>query len=310
VTNNHTSGTVTVIDAATNMAVTTIAVGEYPSAVAFTPDGTLAYVTNGGIDNGVFTVSVIDTASRAVVGNPITVGSFPNSIAITPDGKQAYVGNGGSGLSTVSVIDTTTNTVTTTLSGMNSPRGVATRPIPPGVRVPNVVGTTQAAATTAIAGGGLTLGTVTPQSSATVVPGTVISQNPSAAALVGSGAAVDLVVSSGVAVPNAVGATQAAATSAITAAGLTLGTVTQQSSSTVTSGSVISQNPAGGTNVAGGSAVNLVVSTGGGSSGGGYGGGGGMDQLTLLALLTSLAAGWRRPQTPRYCSSHGVDCTP
>ena len=56
--------------------------------------------------------------------------------------------------------------------------------------------------------------------------------------------------------------TQAAATTAITTAGLVLGTVTTQSSSTVPSGSVISENPAAGTEVNVGSAVNLVVSSG------------------------------------------------
>jgi hypothetical protein len=65
-----------------------------------------------------------------------------------------------------------------------------------------------------------------------------------------------------VAVPNVVGNTQAAATTAITGAGLTLGAVTMQSSNTVTSGSVISENPAAGTSVASGSAVALAVSTG------------------------------------------------
>jgi len=65
-----------------------------------------------------------------------------------------------------------------------------------------------------------------------------------------------------VAVPNVVGETQAAATTAIMGAGLVVGTVTQQSSSTVASGDVISESPAAGTNVATGSAVNLVVSTG------------------------------------------------
>src|SRR5205823_13119832 len=65
-----------------------------------------------------------------------------------------------------------------------------------------------------------------------------------------------------VAVPNVVGETEAAATSAITSAGLTAGTVTMQSSATVASGSVISESPAAGTSVAMASAVNLVVSSG------------------------------------------------
>src|SRR5205085_5182913 len=82
---------------------------------------------------------------------------------------------------------------------------------------------------------------------------------------VASGSAVSLVVSSGpaqIAVPNVVGQMQAAAASAITGAGLTVGAVTQQSSSRVASGSVISESPAAGTKVASGSAVSLVVSTG------------------------------------------------
>ena len=65
-----------------------------------------------------------------------------------------------------------------------------------------------------------------------------------------------------VAVPNVVGQTQAAASTAITSAGLVLGTVTTQSSSTVPSGSVISESPIAGTPVNAGSAINLVVSSG------------------------------------------------
>jgi hypothetical protein len=59
-----------------------------------------------------------------------------------------------------------------------------------------------------------------------------------------------------------VGDTQAAASAAITGAGLTLGTVTMQSSASVASGHVISENPAAATSVAKGSAVALVVSSG------------------------------------------------
>ena len=66
-------------------------------------------------------------------------------------------------------------------------------------------------------------------------------------------------------VPNVVGLAQAAATSALTAVGLRVGTVTTAPSATVAVGSVISANPAAGTSVAAGSAVDLVVSTGAGS---------------------------------------------
>ena len=133
------------------------------------------------------------------------------------------------------------------------------------VAVPNVAGLTQAAAQTAIAGAGLTVGTVTTQNSDTVPAGDVISQNPAGGTSVAPNSAVDLVVSLGaatVAVPNVAGLTQAAAQTAIAGAGLTVGTVTTQNSDTVPAGDVISQNPAGGTSVAPNSAVDLVVSLG------------------------------------------------
>ena len=66
------------------------------------------------------------------------------------------------------------------------------------------------------------LGTVTQQSSATVPAGNVISQNPTAGTSVAAGSAVNLVVSTGpapVTVPDVVGQTQAAATTAITRRG-------------------------------------------------------------------------------------------
>ncbi|MEJ1230230.1 MAG: hypothetical protein WDM88_05815 [Galbitalea sp.] len=65
-----------------------IAVGTDPIGIAFTPDGTKAYITN----NGSGTVTVIDVATGTPVsGSPITVGSDPLGIAITPDGTKAYV---------------------------------------------------------------------------------------------------------------------------------------------------------------------------------------------------------------------------
>ena len=65
-----------------------------------------------------------------------------------------------------------------------------------------------------------------------------------------------------VSVPNVLGMTQAAATTAVTSAGLVVGTVTSTRSATVPAGRVISESPTAGTNVAAGSAVNLVVSSG------------------------------------------------
>src|SRR5439155_1509574 len=135
----------------------------------------------------------------------------------------------------------------------------------PLVAVPDVVNLTQVAATAALAGAGLTVGTVTTASSTTVPAGSVISQNPTAGTQVVVGTPVAFVVSTGpplVAVPNVVNLTQAAATAALTGAGLTVGTVTTASSTTVPAGSVISQNPTASTQVVIGSAVAFVVSFG------------------------------------------------
>jgi beta-lactam-binding protein with PASTA domain len=131
--------------------------------------------------------------------------------------------------------------------------------------VPNVVGLSQAAATTAITGAGLVLGAVTTANSNTVAIGFVISQNPVSGVYRAAGTAIAILVSLGpatVSVPNVVLLTQAAATTAILAAGLILGTITTAYSGTVPLGKVISESPVSGTVVAAGSAVNIVVSLG------------------------------------------------
>jgi beta-lactam-binding protein with PASTA domain len=181
---------------------------------------------------------------------------------------------------------------------------------PPGT-VPNVVGLTQAAATTAITNASLVVGAVTQQSSTSVAAGNVISQSVAPGQVLTAGSAVDLVVSNGpplVAVPTVTGLTQAAATSAITGASLVAGTITQESSATVPSGSVISQTPSAGTQAAVGSAVNLVVSSGPPAapptpppaSGGSGGGGGAVDHfaLLMLLLLAGIGRGLARRREP------------
>jgi hypothetical protein len=64
---------------------------------------------------------------------------------------------------------------------------------------------------------------------------------------------------SGLTVPSLVGSTLADATDSITAAGLTVGSVTQRADSSVAEGTVLDQSPAGGKQVNGGSPVALTV---------------------------------------------------
>jgi YVTN family beta-propeller protein len=176
--------------------MTTITVANHPFAVAFTPDGHFAYVTQAGVNTaGEFTVSKIDTASAALVGEPIEVGNFPTSLGITPDGLQAYVGNERS--NSVSVIDTADNSSSLTLSGMNAPRAIAASAVPAGHLVPDLAGQKEIDATFTLISAGLSLGTVTEEPSDSVPAGRVISQNPRANSYLGNEGAVDLVLSSG-----------------------------------------------------------------------------------------------------------------
>lgn len=94
-------------------------------------------------------------------------------------------------------------------------------------------------------------------------PGTVVEQDP-LPGLVDQGSTVVIKVAKApttVEVPNVVGKTQSQAESTLTAAGLKT-SVTQQSSLTVPSGQVISQNPSAGIKVAIGTTVTITVSSG------------------------------------------------
>jgi len=90
-------------------------------AMAFTSNGTFAYVTNSGSNS----VSVIAVATNTVV-QTIPVGAAPRWVAVSPNSSLAYVSNSGSG--TVSVISVASNTVTATIPVGSSPFGVAFTP--------------------------------------------------------------------------------------------------------------------------------------------------------------------------------------
>ena len=88
------SGTVSVIDTASNSVLKTIDVGLHPTGMALSPRGDRLYVTNANSD----TVSVINTATDAVVktlhvggacpGSEPLLGSSPNAVTVSPNGKH------------------------------------------------------------------------------------------------------------------------------------------------------------------------------------------------------------------------------
>jgi S-layer protein (TIGR01567 family) len=121
---NSESNNVYVIDTATNKVTATVVVGINPIVVAIHPDGTKLYVKNG---DG--TLSVINTANNIVTAIvKIDKGSNSNAIAVSPDGKKLYAlyqDRDNSGFyGGVAVIDTVTNTVTTTIKIVSISMGV------------------------------------------------------------------------------------------------------------------------------------------------------------------------------------------
>jgi beta-lactam-binding protein with PASTA domain/predicted Ser/Thr protein kinase len=100
------------------------------------------------------------------------------------------------------------------------------------------------------------------QPSAKVAQGRVIGTEPPAGTELQVGSPVSLLVSSGpaqVRVPDVSGDSQSGAEAALTAVGLSVGTVTQQVSAGQTAGSVISQSPKAGASVRTGAKVDLTV---------------------------------------------------
>ncbi|HEX6472208.1 MAG TPA: Stk1 family PASTA domain-containing Ser/Thr kinase [Streptosporangiaceae bacterium] len=134
------------------------------------------------------------------------------------------------------------------------------------VKVPNVVGQTQDAATKAITDQGLVLGDVNEEFNDTVKKGVVISSNPPADQQVDKGSQVDLTVSKGkekveVEVPDVTGQPYREAQSQLEQAGFKVAKRTQ-SDNTVPKGAVIKTTPDAGEKAAQGSTVVMYVSTG------------------------------------------------
>jgi gliding motility-associated-like protein len=117
---NSTSGTVSVINTATNTVIANIAM-DSPIGIAISPDGKTLYVTNFQAN----TVSVVDASTDVVTAN-INVGKDPQGISISPDGSKVYVANIGS--NTVSVINTVNNAVTATIAVASNPNGLCVSP--------------------------------------------------------------------------------------------------------------------------------------------------------------------------------------
>ena len=132
---------------------------------------------------------------------------------------------------------------------------------PGNTTVPSVTGLTLNQAKQELKQSGLNLARTQSETSDAVPAGRATRTDPQAGSSFPVSGAVTLFISSGkpnVNVPDVTGETQAAATSNLKSAGFTVSRA-HQSSTTVAPGTVISQNPAGGTSATSGSNVNLVI---------------------------------------------------
>ena len=110
--------------------IATINTGVTPAGIALTPDNRFAYVANNnnyGIPGG-DSVSVLNLKTN-MPQQIISIGVFnsqPYTVTMNAEGTLAYVTN--SNITTISIIDIETNTVTGTIGGFNGPSGMVITP--------------------------------------------------------------------------------------------------------------------------------------------------------------------------------------
>ncbi|MDY6999530.1 MAG: Ig-like domain-containing protein, partial [Actinomycetota bacterium] len=105
--------------------VDSVDVGAFPANVAVSPDGSVVYVSNGGVTIG-DSVTVVDPATNTVV-DVITVGENPDGIVFDADGSTAYVVSADDGA--LVVIDPATGNIVDSIDlDNNNPREIALSP--------------------------------------------------------------------------------------------------------------------------------------------------------------------------------------
>jgi beta-lactam-binding protein with PASTA domain len=249
-------GVIAAASSSTVLSGTVISQNPTPCTACVAPGDSVDLVVSTGplpvlIDVGNYVGQTQTAAEAVIVADGLSVGTI--SLAADSSAAGTVIGQSPAGC--------------ITCARAGDPVDLTVSTGPAAIAVSNYIGLSQSAAETAIVGDGLTVGVVTPASSATVPSGTVISQNPNpCTACVVPGTAVDLLVSSGpesIDVGTYTDLTQAAAEAAIVTDGLSVGIVTTASSDTVPAGDVISQNPTSCASCAApGDSVDLVVSSG------------------------------------------------
>ena len=133
VVNGLLEGYLVVVDVASRTQVTTIDFGaRKPYGVVSSPDGTRLYVVTSTDAGNLRGVTVLDTASYAVIAEvPLSTTAFGTTITLSPDGRFAYLARQPNSSQTpgiVDVLDTTSNMIVATTTVPNNPRSVAVSP--------------------------------------------------------------------------------------------------------------------------------------------------------------------------------------
>ena len=133
------------------------------------------------------------------------------------------------------------------------------------ISIPSIVGLSETEARNSLNPIGIKLLVINKSYSEDVPAGMVITSNPGGGGHLSKGGTVGVVISKGperINVPTLAGMTPDAAATALTSAGLKVGSTTQSYSSTITNGMVIDGDPIAGTAVKRNSLVNILVSKG------------------------------------------------
>jgi beta-lactam-binding protein with PASTA domain len=250
------SGQIAVINGVSTDPVTAGADGtQIGGDLVYAADAQAAILSAGAYD-----VAFSDTSQAAVTLAGMDAFTVVSGFGIDPETATAYpvdMAPIDADMAKVTIWNATNASVSITVDG-GAPADVA-----PGDGIPTLIVADGAGVAVDI--GGVPLNVATPADSYTDVFAVSDGTTPAIAqAIVPSMTALIAALTpapGGVAVPDVVGMTEADANAAITGVGL-VAAKTEASDDTVPAGSVVSQDPASGTEVADGSTVNIVVSTG------------------------------------------------
>jgi YVTN family beta-propeller protein len=171
-----------------NQVSATIGVGQNPAGIAITPDNAFAYVANNNNSSipGQTNISVLNLANNTLE-TTINDTSFNGVYTVTLNaaGTKAYITNSND--STVTIIDTASNTVTGTINGFDGPSGFVITPDGNNAYVNNYGGPIVGS------GNGTTVRVVDLNTNMIVGPPIMVGQAPAAMAITPDGAYVYVV---------------------------------------------------------------------------------------------------------------------